>query len=256
MDIIKPYLESLFSFYVDNMPSWLQLFAVGVPSLAWAGACLFLSGWLKRYRKWQTGYTRKVFHFLIFISAAVVQSILGLQVLCVFGLAVSAMVFLAVLLGNGNMLYEALAREKDTPHRTHYIVVPYFATLIGGTLVNTYFGSVAIAGYLITGFADAIAEPIGTRFGRHSYRVPSLKSVTSIRSIEGSSAVFLACFPALVLAFILTPELQFHTGQLPFIAVLALACTLVEAASPHGWDNALLQLVPSAILAYGLGGMM
>jgi hypothetical protein len=44
------------------------------------------------------------------------------------------------------MLYEAMARETDAPHRTHYIIVPYFATLIGGLASNILFGPVAVVG--------------------------------------------------------------------------------------------------------------
>ena len=33
-------------------------------------------------------------------------------------------VFFAVWRGPGNMLYEAMAREKDEPHRTFFILVP------------------------------------------------------------------------------------------------------------------------------------
>ena len=249
-------LTSLIQFVVENLPTPASLIAVGIPSLIWAGACLFLSGWLRTRRNWKTGYTRKVFHFLIFISAAVIQFRLGLPALCIFGAAASVWVGLAILLGDGHMLYEALAREKDAPHRTLYIIVPYFATLIGGVLANTWFGPVAVAGYLVTGLADAIAEPVGTRFGRHTYRVPSLRAVKSVRSLEGSAAVFLVSLPALAAAFMLSPGLHLSMSQLPVILIGALVCTLTEAVSPHGWDNASLQLVPSAILAVCSGGLV
>jgi phytol kinase len=248
-------LESLTAFFVENLPTPALLLTVGVPGLCWAGGCLFLAGWLRKHRHWKTGYTRKVFHFLIFISAAVIQAQLGLPAVCVFGAAVSVWVGVAIVLGEGHMLYEALAREKDAPHRSLYIIVPYFATLIGGVLANIWFGPVAVVGYLVTGLADAIGEPVGTRFGRHTYRVPSLRSVKSVRSLEGSTAVFLVCLPALAGAFMLLPGQLLSNQQLPFIVGVALVCTLTEAVSPHGWDNALLQLVPSALLAVCSGGL-
>lgn len=246
--------EPLVTFFVDNLPTPASLVMVGLPGFIWAGGCLFLSGWLRKHRNWKTGYTRKVFHFLVFVSAAVVQHRLGLPALCLFGAAASVWVGLAIVLGDGHMLYEALAREKDAPHRTLYVVVPYFATLVGGVLANTWFGPVAVAGYLVTGLADAIAEPVGTRFGRHTYRVPSLSPVKSVRSLEGSSSVFLVCLPALAAAMMLS-DLNLSVQQLPFILGAALVCTLTEAVSPHGWDNALLQLMPSALLAFHSGGL-
>ena len=44
----------------------------------------------------------------------------------------------ALVGGAGHPHYEALAREKDAPHRTWYIVVPYLATLAGGLTVNLW----------------------------------------------------------------------------------------------------------------------
>ena len=176
-------------FMTAALPTLRQLILFTPASLAWSGACLFIAGWLKKHRRWKTGYTRKLFHFLIFSTAAATQFRLGLPVLCIFGVSTSLWIALALLRGKGNMLYEAFAREKDAPHRTLYIVTPYMATLLGGTLANIYFGPAALAGYLVTGVADAVAEPIGTRFGKNTYRVPSLRSVKAMRSLEGSGAV-------------------------------------------------------------------
>jgi len=38
------------------------------------------------------------------------------------------------------------------------------------------------------GWGDAVGEPVGTRFGRHPYRVPSLAGVPATRTLEGSLA--------------------------------------------------------------------
>ena len=143
------------------------------------------------------------------------------------------------------MLYEAMARETDAPHRTHYIVVPYFSTLLGGLTSNILFGGAAVVGYLVAGLADAIAEPVGTRFGRHTYRVPSFRRVKSIRSLEGSAAVFLACLPAVTLGVLLCPDLALTSRSFLTVPLLALACTVLEGVSPHGWDNATMQVVPA-----------
>jgi phytol kinase len=200
---------------------------------------------LKKNRGLKTGYTRKIFHFLIFTSAAVVQAVWGIRTLCLFGGATSAVIFYAILRGDGHLLYEAMAREKDAPHRTYYILAPYLATLIGGVTSNALFGNVALVGYLVTGLGDAIGEPVGTRFGKHAYRVPSFKGVPSTRSYEGSAAVFLMSFLAIILAFRLSPELSFEGQAIFLFPGLALLATVLEAISPHGWDNAVMQIVPS-----------
>jgi hypothetical protein len=38
------------------------------------------------------------------------------------------------------------------------------------------------------------------------------------------------------------------------IALIALACAFVEAISPHGWDNATMQIVPSWLAGLFLVG--
>jgi hypothetical protein len=44
--------------------------------------------------------------------------------------------------------------------------------------------------------------------------------------------------------------------MLLFAVATAVACTLIEAISPHGWDNALLQLGPSFMLYLYSSGMI
>jgi len=101
----------------------------------------------------------------------------------------------------------------------------------------------------VTGLGDAVGEPVGTRFGKHKYRVPSLTSVEAVRSWEGSAAVLIMCFAALILGIALAPELRFSWASPATVPLLALICTSVEAISPHGWDNLTLQVVPTCLAA-------
>ena len=240
-------MEPVVSFFVENTPPWSTILVAGPLWTVWALGCLYLAGWLKRDRRWPTGYTRKVFHFLIFFTAAVTHLAWGTPMVCLFGGMVTCVLLLAIGLGPGHMLYEAIAREKDAPHRTHYIVVAYVATLLGGLSANILFGPAALAGYLVTGIGDAVGEPVGTRFGRHTYRVPSRSSVPALRSWEGSAAVFAASLAALFLAAILGPDMAVQGSRWVLVPAAALLCALLEAVSPHGWDNLTLQLVPSGL---------
>jgi dolichol kinase len=147
----------------------------------------------------------------------------------------------------GSLLYEALARPRDEPHRTFFILVPYFTTAVGGLVSNIVFGPVAVAGYLVTGLGDAIGEPAGTMFGKHQYRVWSLLSVPATRSFEGSTAVFIMSVGALLLTAAVSPQITLAALGVPKVLVIATASTLVEAVSPHGWDNATMQIVPTAL---------
>ncbi|MFC1736750.1 hypothetical protein ACFL1X_11580 [Candidatus Hydrogenedentota bacterium] len=237
--------ERTLAFFIDNFPPWKVILVGGPISFLWALVCLAFAGFMKRHKGLRTGYTRKIFHFLIFFSVALIQWRWGTPIVCLFGGMTTCVILMAVYAGSGSLLYEAMAREKDEPHRTHYIIVPYFATLIGGLVSNILFGPVAVVGYLVTGLGDAVGEPVGTKFGRHKYRVPSLTSVKAVRSWEGSAAVLVMCWIATIIGVSLSPELVFGWRSLLVVPILGLICALAEAVSPHGWDNLTMQVVPA-----------
>ena len=247
MQIIKAILD----FFLDNFPTFKLISWLFPISILWSFIALFIAGFCKKRLQWKTGYTRKLFHFFIFISAFFYQKYFALQGVFILGWSVSIVLIYTIIKGNGNLLYEALAREKDAPFRTKYIVYSYLATFIGGVMANLLFGKFAIFGYAITGFADAIAEPIGTKFGKHQYRVFSFdKTKISYRSIEGSFAVFVVSYAIYFFA------LCFSQTVLPIsfviIFVMAFVCTITEALSPSGFDNMLLQIVGAFLATLGL----
>jgi len=166
---------------------------------------------------------------------------------CLFGGMTTLAIAYALLRGSGHFMYEGIARGKDAPRRTHYIVVPYFATLIGGLLSNIFFPRAAVFGYLVAGLGDAIAEPVGTRFGKHQYRVPAIRGVRAIRSLEGSSSVLIVSALALIVCLALSPQFVLSGKSLPIVLLISVISTLVEAVSPHGWDNATMQVVPALL---------
>jgi len=241
------YAEDIVRFFVANVPDATTLAVAGPVALAWAAACLIFAGLLKTRRKFKTGYTRKVFHFLIFGTVVVVHWLWGTPGVCLFGGMTSLVIAYALLRGSGHVMYEAMAREKDAPRRTYYIVIAYFATLIGGLLSNIFFPATAVFGYLVTGFGDAVAEPVGTRFGKHEYKVPAISGVRATRSLEGSCAVFIASALALTLWFALSHQFELSGRSLLIIVLISAISTLVEAISPHGWDNATLLVVPALL---------
>lgn len=244
---MTPITDSAIRFFADNLPGARLLALVGPAGLVWATACLWFAGYLKTRWGLRTGYTRKVFHFLIFGTVVLLQSLWGTRAVCLFGGMASLVIAYAVLRGDGHPMYEAMARDKDAPRRTHYIVVPYLATLLGGLTANIFLPATAVLGYLVTGLGDAVAEPIGTRFGKHQYKAPALSGVRATRSLEGSASVFAASLLTLTLCLALSPQWTLSAGSLSVVALIALASMLVEAVSPHGWDNATLQVVPALL---------
>lgn len=229
------------------LPDVRTALVVAVLGLLYAAAAAVLVGWLRTRRGVRAPYTRKAFHFIILTAAAVVHWLWLLPGVLVFGSVVSALVLLAVLRGDGFAFYEALARPTDAPHRTLFILVPLATTAAGGLLANALFGDLAVIGYLAVAWGDAVGEPVGTRWGRHPYRVPSLGGVPAQRTLQGSAAVLVAATAAAYAGLLL---LGADAGAAIMVAVAAgAASATVEAVSHHGLDNLTVQLAATGAAA-------
>ena len=224
---------------------------------AWLAPCLalcllgsgLLAGWLKLRRSVRTGDTRKLFHFSVFFLATALYATLGPPGVNLLGGLAAIYIGYCLLRGDGNPLYEAMARESDRPRRSLHILVPFLATAAGGICSISLFADHAVFGFAVCGLADAVAEPIGIRLGKHKYRTWNLPGCErSHRSLEGSLAVFLVSFAAAILVQCVmagplsAPSLS--ASLAPAAAIAAIA-TLVEALSPHGTDNFTLQVAVS-----------
>jgi phytol kinase len=129
--------------------------------------------------------------------------------------------------------------------------VPLASTVLGGVGSNLFFQKYAFIGYLVAGWADAIAEPVGTKWGKHRYKVPSLFGVKATRSLEGSLAVFLTGFAAVLFCGWI---LNLDAGRMLAAGlVCSLTAAVVEAVSHHGLDNLTVQVAVSAAAALILG---
>jgi len=214
-------------------------------------AVVVAAGWLAgrwRARGGRVADTRKLFHFVVFATAAILFVAYGTAGANLLG-GMTALYIAAVLrLGAGHQLYEALARPGDEPHRSRYIVLPYMATAAGGMLSVSLFGPFAVVGIAVCGLGDAVGEPIGARFGRHTYRVPMVGRVLRARrSLEGSAAVLIGSWLAAVLAIWLADLAPGAAAvrQVVVALIVALVATLTEALAHHGLDNFFLQVLSS-----------
>lgn len=245
------FLDNVYEFFSGNLPSPEAILIGGPLCLLWSFGCLWFAGNLKK-RGMKTGYTRKIFHFLIFGTVVLLHWNCQVKSVFLFGTACSLVIFYAVWKGDGNMLYEAMAREKDYPRRTFFIMVPYFTTLLGGIAGNLFFGPLAISGYLVAGLGDAIGEPAGNLLGKHKYRVLSASSVPAIRTLEGSLAVFVMSAAAVLISALYLPSLREASFFGMKVLLIAFVSALTEAISPHGWDNFTMQVVPAAMISFML----
>jgi len=216
-----------------------------VSLVAGAGAA-----WLRGTRGIAAPYTRKAFHFAIFSAAACVHLWKGPAGVAVFGAVVSLVVVYAVVRGEGHGLYEALARPSDAPHRTLFVLVPLATTALGGVAADLLAPGYGYVGYLVAGWGDALGEPVGTRWGRHRYRVPTLAGVPATRSLEGSAAVLAGGFAA-ALAGLLFAGID-PRSAVRAAALAAVAGAAVEAASSHGLDNLTVQAAAALVAGLAL----
>lgn len=228
------------------LPETEILQTLSLPLLFVALFAATLSGWMKK-KGVRTPYTRKTFHFVIFSLAGVLQYYYGLQAVSLLGGIVFIMVVIAVILGVRWWFYKALARETDAPHEKKFIILPLLATATGGVLSNIFFPGTAYIGYFVGGWGDAIGEPVGTRWGKHKYTVPTLFGVRATRSIEGSTAVML--LSTIIATVCLVQITSFGLGTcLVYGAICGLAAALVESISSHGLDNLTIQVCAAGIL--------
>ncbi|MBL1203179.1 MAG: phosphatidate cytidylyltransferase [Nostoc sp. GBBB01] len=110
---------------------------------------------------------------------------------------------------------------------------------------------IAVAGIMAMTWGDALAALIGRRFGEHKYQVGN-----SVRSWEGSVAMFVASTVAIFLVLLLLPGSFLSPLAIPFtlgwalLTAIATAtfATLAEAVSPHGTDNLSVPLVAAAVV--------
>ena len=234
-------LEEYFALF---LPGPTTLLVVTPLAVVYALAVSLLVGRLRQVRGVRAPYTRKLFHFAVFTMATAVQLGWGVPGVVVFGTILSVFVVYAVLRGDGFPLYEALARPSDSPHRSLFIVIPLVTTALGGVLSNVLFLRYAYIGYLVCGWGDAVGEPVGTRWGRHRYRVPSLGGVRATRSLEGSAGVLVVGSTA---AFIGMLAGGFAATEAASAALAAgVVGAAIEAVSTHGLDNLTVQLAASA----------
>ena len=238
--LIKPFLPDL---EIIQQVFW-PLLALTICSAAFVG-------WLRVKQRVRIPYTRKIFHFIIFSAAGLLQYYYGLQAVSLMGGMVFLLVLVAVFFGDKIWFYQALARETDAPHQKKFIILPLLATAIGGIIANILFPETAFIGYFVGGWGDAIGEPVGTRWGKHRYTVPTLFGVKATRSLEGSSAVFIMSATIATLCILQLTALPFAMAIL-FGIICGLSAAVIEAISSHGLDNLTIQLVAAGVLRYVL----
>lgn len=233
--------------FISGLPDLMSLIILLVIFTVWAFLCAKIAAYLKSRKAVKTGYSRKTYHFLVFISAAVINVLFGFSGVCLFGILVSSFIFYALIRRKSSGLYLALARDRDHPNSTLYIFIPYLSTLTGGILINYFFPGYVIIGYLICGIADASGEVIGTMYGKHTFKVTFLNIHKSVKSLEGSGSIFIISFLIYAVYSVVSNQ---YLGYSLLLAIFlsSLIVTVAEIITPKGFDNLTIQVI--AVLVY------
>jgi len=226
-----------------------NLLLLGLFSVGYGFALVFVLDILVRQK--DISFSRKVFHAAVFTGAVPAQLFLGFWGVVVYGIVFAGFVLLSVGGGTGSSLFDALARPQDGQSARRFVLLPLIATALGGLVSVLLVGDFAVVGYLVCGWGDAVAEPVGARWGRHRYAVPFSAGSDHTRSLEGSAAVLVAGTVGgwVALGLLGIPQ--------PLAAGAGLVCGCVaavaEGLSGRGSDNFWVQVLP-ALVAVGMVG--
>jgi len=238
-----------YSFWLNQVTKVLILY----------GLAYFTGVWVNKYDI-KVNYTRKINHFVLFFlphllmrlnpfTPTVATTIIGATI----GVLTLA-IYIRPLRNQSPMvatMFMSFDRPEDRPFTlfwlstqimASYVVVLFLMIFI----MNEHHYDFVLIPILINGIGDGLAEPVGIRFGKHTYQTRALftkKRYT--RSLEGSACVFLTSVIAIVLFRPLFEPSQFIAALL----IMPVVMTLTEAFSPHSWDSPFLFLVGGMSLA-------
>ncbi len=174
------------------------------------------------------GYTRKIFHFMAFISIAGFIKYAPTDITLIFIAVGTIYILIACFSNKGFLWFDGISRKSDSPHEKLYVILPMISTIFGLGVSWAIFGHPFVEiGMLCVAIGDAIAEPIGVKWGKHKFKVYSLAGKASERSLEGSLSVLFAC--ALIIFF--------TTNNITTSLLIGVIISIIEAVSPRGTDN-------------------
>lgn len=215
--------------------------------VAWGLGRLVLS------RGWKVNYTRKILHFILFFLPIYLAPYFPFEA----GMGTTLLSGSTFLLAIASMskpvrerfvfprtAFAAIDRPEDRPFTLLWLTTQVLATYVVliGVLVwlDGYERATLIyITVIVAGIGDGLAEPVGVRFGRHTYTTRALFTDRRYtRSFEGSACVFLSGILACVLLRGQLSGAEFWIA----LAIIPAAMTLAEAWSPHTWDSPFLYL--------------
>lgn len=220
----------------------------------------YLLGKQVQERGWKVGYTRKaqalVLYFLPYVAmhgpspySAISTASISLGVFIMLQMLMSEPIRKRAPVAM--TAFAAIDRPEDRPLTLTWLNTSIVASW--GIICLWLWFLPETTGYLfvalfISGVGDAIAEPIGLKFGRHPYRTSALWTHRKyIRTYEGSAAVFASG----ILAVSIVHGFVFDAQTLVAFAVFPIVGAIAEAKSPHTWDQPFI-IASCALAAIGM----
>jgi len=220
-----------------------NFFIVEALKIAVYFSCALLGGVLVIKLGVKVNYTRKILHFALFFlpfflaqvftskSSILTSSLsffIGLTSLGLFSRPFRSRVPLV------RTAFAAFDRPEDRPHTLPFLV----SQILAGGLVliplNIIFTravhpELVYIPILVNAIGDGLAEPVGVRFGRHTYTTKALYGGgRHVRSLEGSACVFAAT----ILILLVFHESFSAAGFITGLVLLPVVMTLAEAFAP------------------------
>ena len=217
----------------------------------------FLVGFGKERGALLEGDARKINHFLVLVGGVVWFRSASPMVDRVSCHVACGILFVSLLLVCRfphhrlcRLAFLGYARDSDRPHAAFHVWFSWLVSLVGLELVDRLFGSIETTrlATLVLGIADALAEPIGRRFGRHRYQVYGILAPQgSTRSWEGSLAVALSTAIIMILSGRLLSGMAWPILIVEGV-VIGLFVAIIEAWTPHGLDNFTIPISTACIV--------
>jgi dolichol kinase len=225
------------------------------------GLIQFVCGLLVHKFNVNVAYTRKIVHIFYFVFPQLLDTILlsfDKNIFTELWNIVIIFLLLSLILEPirersvlFQIMFKAIDRPKDRPYTVFWFITQLVVSIpiiAGFSILFSYWGRdpFIFIPLIILVFGDGLAEPIGTRFGYHKYSVKGFYvSDVYTRSFEGSACVYFFSVVAVAANYN-----NFTKESMTFaLLTLPVIMPLVEAKSPHTWDNPIILLVGYVLLA-------
>jgi dolichol kinase len=240
-------------YFVSLQPSFWRVFVfIGLIAMSWC-----VTGYWRLAGKLQPADARKINHVLTLAGLAIWFGWLP-EPMARGSALLTAVIILVMVAATCwfhpwppfNWAFAANTRPSDRPHEALFFWSSWLLSMIALWLADLLFLDVPITrtAALLVGLGDGLAEPIGLRWGYHRYRVYGWGTKRpTFRSVEGSLCVMTISF--LVVLFCYWPSEE--SALMPVVGgalIVAAVLTLVEALSPHGWDNFTIPVSAALVL--------